>query len=75
MNMEIMKRRLLIFAAKYLTSNNEYLEFIEDNGYNREELWTEEGWNWRNLNRPRCLFLEKDEDGYRLRLVAEIDMP
>jgi 5-histidylcysteine sulfoxide synthase/putative 4-mercaptohistidine N1-methyltranferase len=64
-------------AAKYLTSNNEYLEFIQDNGYNREELWTEEGWNWRNFKQAEMpLFWRKNENGYHLRLVAEeIDMP
>src|SRR5690606_25246711 len=36
-------------AAKYLTSNKEYLEFIEDGGYKNEKHWTEEGWNWRNF--------------------------
>ena len=64
-------------AAKYLTSNKEYLEFIKDNGYNRQELWTEEGWNWRNYKQVEMpLFWRKDVDGYRLRLVAEeINMP
>ena len=64
-------------AAKYLTSNVEFLEFIEDNGYNREEFWTEEGWSWRNFKQAQMpLFWRKDERGYRLRLVAEeIEMP
>jgi len=29
---------------KYLTSNQDFLEFINDNGYSNESLWTEEGW-------------------------------
>lgn len=29
---------------KYLTSNQEYLEFINDGGYSNESLWTDEGW-------------------------------
>ena len=64
-------------AAKYLTSNQEYLEFIEDGGYETEKYWTEEGWNWRNFKTAAMpLFWRKDEDGYRLRLVAEeIPMP
>jgi ergothioneine biosynthesis protein EgtB len=28
-----------------LTSNGEYLDFIEDGGYQRPELWLSEGWN------------------------------
>lgn len=64
-------------AAKYLTSNKEFLGFIEDQGYNRKELWTEEGWNWRTFKQAQMpLFWRKNDDGYRLRLVAEeIDMP
>ncbi len=64
-------------AAKYLTSNKEYLEFIEDGGYDNEKYWTEEGWNWRNFKQAAMpLFWRKDEKGYYLRLVAEeISMP
>lgn len=64
-------------AAKYLTSNREFLGFIDDDGYNREELWTEEGWKWRMFKQAEMpLFWRKSDEGYRLRLVAEeIDMP
>ncbi|QDT31685.1 ergothioneine biosynthesis protein EgtB [Thalassoglobus polymorphus] len=31
--------------ANRLTSNQEYLEFIEDRGYQRPELWLSEGWD------------------------------
>ena len=64
-------------AARYLTSNGEYLAFIEDGGYHTQDYWTEEGWNWRNFKKAEMpLFWRKDEKGYRLRLVAEeIDMP
>lgn len=64
-------------ASKYLVSNKEFLEFIEDKGYETESYWTEEGWNWRNFKQAQMpLFWRKDENGYRLRLVAEeIPMP
>lgn len=64
-------------ASKYLVSNREFLEFIEDKGYETESYWTEEGWNWRNFKQAQMpLFWRKDENGYRLRLVAEeIPMP
>ena len=64
-------------AAQYLTSNGEYLAFIEDGGYHIQHYWTEEGWNWRNFKKAEMpLFWRKDEKGYRLRLVAEeIEMP
>jgi iron(II)-dependent oxidoreductase len=28
-------------------TNRAYLEFVEDGGYDREELWSPEGWVWR----------------------------
>jgi 5-histidylcysteine sulfoxide synthase/putative 4-mercaptohistidine N1-methyltranferase len=64
-------------ASQLLVSNREFLAFVEAGGYQNRAYWTEEGWNWnsfRNLGMP--LFWRKDENGYRLRLVAEeIDMP
>ena len=30
-------------ATKYLITNGEFLEFVKDNGYQRRELWTDEG--------------------------------
>jgi iron(II)-dependent oxidoreductase len=29
------------------TTNGQFLEFVEDGGYRRRELWSEEGWAWR----------------------------
>lgn len=64
-------------ASKFLISNGEFLSFVEDNGYNVEEYWTEEGWKWRNFKQAEMpLFWRKTEDEYWLRLVAEeIPMP
>jgi iron(II)-dependent oxidoreductase len=42
-------------------TNGQYLEFVEDGGYRRPELWTEEGWAWRSeedVERP--LFWTED---------------
>ena len=33
-----------------LVTNGEYLEFIEDKGYQRFELWHAEAWDWVNQN-------------------------
>ena len=38
-----------------LVSNQEFLEFIEDDGYNRFELWLDDGWSWikeENIEKP-----------------------
>ncbi|XP_033095635.1 uncharacterized protein LOC117100170 isoform X2 [Anneissia japonica] len=34
-------------ATKYLITNQEFLEFVEDGGYEKKELWSNEGWTWR----------------------------
>lgn len=64
-------------TSRFLISNREFLSFIEAGGYQQETYWTEEGWNWcRYKNAEMPLFWRKDNDGYRLRLVAEeIPMP
>ena len=31
-------------ATKYPVTNHEFLQFVEDGGYKKTELWTEEGW-------------------------------
>ena len=36
-----------------LVSNREYMEFIEDEGYEKAVLWLDEGWAWVNENRVR----------------------
>jgi len=64
-------------AAKHLTSNGEFLTFVEAGGYDTERYWTDEGWRWRNFREAAMpLFWRKNEQGYSLRLVAEeIEMP
>jgi gamma-glutamyl hercynylcysteine S-oxide synthase len=33
--------------AKLPVTNAEYARFVEDEGYQRRELWSDEGWDWR----------------------------
>ena len=64
-------------AAKYLTSNAEFLEFMEEGGYANDAFWCTEGKAWRdysNVSSP--LFWIKKEEGYLLRTVSrEIALP
>jgi len=64
-------------ASRYLVSNQEYLGFVEDRGYEQEDYWTEEGWKWVGYSKARHpLFWVDSTGGYRLRTVAAIvDMP
>ena len=64
-------------ASKFLVSNAEFLEFIQDGGYENSEFWTEEGWSWvdyKNARHP--VYWLKEGDEYRYRTMLEvIDMP
>ncbi len=64
-------------AARYLTSNREFLEFVEAGGYREKRWWTEEGWNWRNFREAgHPLFWVKGDGGWGLRTMASIiDLP
>ncbi len=64
-------------AGKYLVSNREFLEFLEDRGYEEKRWWTEEGWNWRTYrNQRHPLFWVNDGRAFRFRTMLEIiDMP
>jgi iron(II)-dependent oxidoreductase len=42
----------------------EHLEFIADGGYRRRELWTDEGWEWREREGAEApLYWERDGEG------------
>jgi len=64
-------------AAKYLTSNYEFLEFVKDGGYDSDTFWSEEGKAWKAYTKAQHpLFWKKDTDGYKLRtLCTEIVLP
>jgi 5-histidylcysteine sulfoxide synthase/putative 4-mercaptohistidine N1-methyltranferase len=65
-------------AGRYLVSNGEFMEFVRDGGYEREDLWTGEGWSWRTYrSQGRPVFWVPTADGglrYRT-MLQEIDMP
>jgi len=64
-------------ASKYLCSNDEFLKFVEAGGYQAENFWTEEGWNWKTYKEAQHpLFWRKEGEEWKLRLVFnEIAMP
>lgn len=40
-------------AAKYLTSNAEYMAFVEENGYGNDDYWCAEGKDWRDYTQAK----------------------
>lgn len=63
-------------AGVYLTSNQEFLEFVEAGGYSSDEFWQEEGLAWKNYAEAKHpTFWIKDQD-WKLRLMLEeVPMP
>ena len=64
-------------AGKYLVSNQEFLEFVQANGYLTENCWEEEGRAWqRHTLAEYPTFWIRHGDEWRLRLMTEeIPMP
>ena len=65
-------------AAKYLTSNGEFLEFVQDGGYETKAFWDDEGWQWLSEEKrayPKFWILN-DDGSFTFRTMLEIiDLP
>ena len=64
-------------ASKYLVSNGEFLEFVKDGGYNKPELFTNEGKEWLDfaqVNHP-TFWIKKDNEYYLREINREIPLP
>ncbi len=64
-------------AAEQLTSNREFLGFVEAGGYRDRQWWDEEGWSWREFKQADYpLFWSRNGEAWQLRTMAcEVDMP
>jgi 5-histidylcysteine sulfoxide synthase/putative 4-mercaptohistidine N1-methyltranferase len=64
-------------ASKFTVSNREFLAFVEAGGYERPELWTDEGERWRSYTKQaQPAFWVRSTDGWRYRsMLEEIPMP
>ncbi|WP_018410809.1 5-histidylcysteine sulfoxide synthase [Methyloversatilis thermotolerans] len=67
-------------AARQLTSNREFLEFVDDGGYRDDAWWDEEGRQWRDFRLQAGIdhpeFWVRRPDGWHLRLMLqEVAMP
>lgn len=52
-------------------TNAELVAFVEDAGYGRNELWSREGWQWREQERAECPVYWKRDRGTWLRRVHD----
>ncbi|GAB1258419.1 5-histidylcysteine sulfoxide synthase [Aurantivibrio plasticivorans] len=60
-------------ASQFLVSNHEFLEFVEDGGYQNQAYWTEEGWGWATYTQAQYpSFWVPEGDSYVYRAMAEV---
>jgi putative 4-mercaptohistidine N1-methyltranferase len=64
-------------ASKYLVSNQEFLPFVEANGYRTESYWQEEGRSWQQFAQTDypTFWIKKGNDWYLRLMTEEIPMP
>ena len=56
--------------ARFLTTNEQYAEFIAENGYGRSEFWSEEGWQFREKeNWQHPVYWQKTDGGWQIRTM------
>jgi iron(II)-dependent oxidoreductase len=49
-------------------TQGEFVRFVDDDGYSRQELWTPEGWAWREeANRGEPRYWKQNGDAWRMR--------
>jgi iron(II)-dependent oxidoreductase len=54
--------------ARTATTNREFLSFVLDGGYLKREVWSDEGWRWREaLAAEHPVYWQRDSDGQWLR--------
>lgn len=60
-------------ASRYLVSNREFLDFVEEGGYANDAFWEEEGLAWKNFAQAaHPTFWIRRDDAWWLRLMTEI---
>ena len=62
---------------RYMVSNGQFLEFIEDAGYQRHELWSDSDWEWKEGARVSApvLWCRRDEGWFYRTMFDEILLP
>ena len=64
-------------ASKYLVSNGEFLEFVKDGGYNKSELFSDEGKEWLDFTQAKypTFWLKKENEFFLREINREIPLP
>jgi ergothioneine biosynthesis protein EgtB len=62
---------------RYMVSNGQFLEFLEDAGYERRELWSDSDWEWKqgtSVSAP-VFWYRTDEGWFYRTMFDEIPLP
>ncbi len=64
-------------VSKFLVSNQEFLEFVDSDGYSNKEFWTEEGWGWVSYTQAKYprFWLNNKGKWLQRNMTEIIDMP
>lgn len=64
-------------ASRHLVSNQEFLAFVEANGYGSEDHWEEEGRGWLRHTRAQypTFWIKRDNEWHFRLMTEEISMP
>ena len=64
-------------VSKYMITNAQFLEFVKAGGYENQEYWQQEAWNWKEENNARHpKFWIANNGGYQYRaMFDEIELP
>ncbi len=65
-------------ASQFLVSNHEFMQFVEDGGYQDKQWWSDEGWQWRKFKQAKhpAFWLKNNSGDWQYRSMTEVfDMP
>ncbi len=58
--------------ARAPVTNAQFLEFVRDGGYGRRDLWSPEGWNWKDRAQGPRYWVERDGEWRERRFGEEV---
>jgi len=64
-------------ASQHLITNGEFLQFVQDNGYENPDFWDRDSWNWKlenNVKHPK-FWIPKNESYHYRTIFDKINLP
>jgi iron(II)-dependent oxidoreductase len=61
-------------VARAPVTNAQFLEFVRDGGYRRRDLWSPEGWKWKDRARGPRYWIERDGEWRERRFGDDVQL-